>query len=565
MQSNSSDTSQHSAGFLSQLARLLRAEFAVEDPALCFGTGDADQSVPELQANMLREVIAALPATGSEEHPVLCSGPSVHALPAQENLRCSNAAFLEATSESAQKDWSDAEPAGIVIEGTVRYLDQLAVLQRARSLLERNGFLILLGEYLDDDSRIAYSDLANLSSLRQLSARLGFRIELEKDFSAGARLSVQKIMDLLATSDATLAADERERMQASLGSMRAEFESGRRCLRLFVMRYELDQQAIDSDIEFGTIDSFEPTAVAEIFQQSFDAPFNAELWRWKYQLGDGKCVIARQQQAQKILAHYGGAPRQIRYFGAPATAIQVCDVMALPEVRRHYGQGSLFFKTAATFLEREIGNTVGHLLGFGFPNQKAMHIATRLGLYEKTDDFLELVIPVSDASPALRVEPLEYDSQRARLDELWQKMSAEFEQGIIGIRDADYFDYRYRQHPYGRGGQYHCLQLLDDNAVLRAVAVCKRHGDNWLLLDLICAAADRPALLSSMAHWAAHHTSPGALLFWVTRGWLDAVNCAAATVNELGIEIPCNSWNPGPASSLLYGKWWLTAGDMDFM
>jgi hypothetical protein len=32
----------------------------------------------------------------------------------------------------------------------------------------------------------------------------------------------------------------------------------------------------------------------------------------------------------------------------------------------------------------------------------------------------------------------------------------------------------------------------------------------------------------------------------------------------LGIEIPCNSWNPGPPAELLYGKWWLTAGDMDF-
>jgi hypothetical protein len=71
----------------------------------------------------------------------------------------------------------------------------------------------------------------------------------------------------------------------------------------------------------------------------------------------------------------GCAPRKIQYFGESSVAIQVCDVMVLPQVQLFYCRGSLFFKTAATFLEREIGNTVSHLLG----------------LYEKTEDLIELV------------------------------------------------------------------------------------------------------------------------------------------------------------------------------
>ncbi|GIT64349.1 MAG: hypothetical protein Ct9H300mP22_7490 [Gammaproteobacteria bacterium] len=58
-----------------------------------------------------------------------------------------------------------------------------------------------------------------------------------------------------------------------------------------------------------------------------------------------------------------GIPRHIQYFGEPNTAIQPSDVMVLLDVRRHYGKSSFFFKTAATFLEREIGNTVNHLFG----------------------------------------------------------------------------------------------------------------------------------------------------------------------------------------------------------
>jgi hypothetical protein len=58
----------------------------------------------------------------------------------------------------------------------------------------------------------------------------------------------------------------------------------------------------------------------------------------------------------------------------------------------------------------------------------------------------------------------------------------------------------------------------------------------------------------------------GAVLrLWLTSSGKDKVFTAGAIVNELGIEIPCNSWNPGPSAEVLYGAWWLTAGDMDFI
>jgi hypothetical protein len=55
------------------------------------------------------------------------------------------------------------------------------------------------------------------------------------------------------------------------------------------------------------------------------------------------------------------------------------------------------------------------------------------------------------------------------------------------------------------------------------------------------------------------------LRLWVTSSGKDKVFTSGAIVNELGIEIPCNSWNPGPSAVILNGAWWLTAGDMDFI
>ncbi len=305
-----------------------------------------------------------------------------------------------------------------------------------------------------------------------------------------------------------------------------------------------------------------------MFTASFGVEFNPELWRWKYQLGQGRCVLARQTPGGPVVAHYGGAPRRIRYFGQPELAIQVCDVMVMPGERRRYGKQSLFFKTAATFLEREIGYNVEHLLGFGFPNQKAMNIAKRLGLYQKTDDFVEVVYarPESPgAMPEVTLQAFTMDSptDQQALNELWQRMGPGFVGGIIGVRDSAYVQYRYHQHP--AASRYQCFWLHVAEQGPLAFVVLKQHNDNWLLMDIVCPESAVKQVLQALCQWAAQQPQSPLLMLWVTRGWLEQVLLPAASVNALNIEIPCNDWNPGPKAQDLYGRWWLTAGDMDFM
>ena len=242
--------------------------------------------------------------------------------------------------------------------------------------------------------------------------------------------------------------------------------------------------------------------------------------------------------------------------------------MVMPEQRTRYGNGSLFFKVAATFLEREIGNTVDHLLGFGFPNKKTMRLAIRLGLYEKTDDFVELRLPmVSGEQQRFSFAP--YDAQdpqqQEQLERLWGRMREDFATGIIGIRDQVYLDYRYTQHPHR--DSYTIERLQDSQGETVALLVSKLSGEARLLLDVICPRAQLSSVLAGCTEAFAaksENEPPRQLLFWVTQAWLSELMIPGATVHDLGIEIPCNSWNPGPAASKLYGKWWLTAGDMDF-
>lgn len=469
----------------------------------------------------------------------------------------------------------------LIHAGTIRYLDQMALLSKSRDILGESGQLILFSEFLVDDSRIEYSALPNLSSFEQLSKRLGFSQVENRNLSASASHTLELVRPLLeihgavlageATADATLLGD----LQAEFAKMQSEFSGGRRGFHLYVLRREPASPNEWVDAEYGDIHSFQPVEVSDLFEKSFNVDFDEDLWNWKYVQGNGKCVVARLDKQGAIMAHYGGAPRKIAYFGEASMAIQPCDVMVHPSIRKQYGKGSLFFEVAASFLEREIGNTVGHLLGFGFPNQKTMNISKRLGLYEKTDDFIEILYPVSEAGEDTAGEQqqatiVDYDpldaASREELNSLWAAMKDDYSDGIIGVRDAEYIQHRYVNHPFSKTQQYRCVMIREAGSMKAlAFAVLKGHDGGKLLMDLISPVAAMKSAISILKQELRITEGGMALRLWVTSSGKEKVCTADAIVNELGIEIPCNSWNPGPSAELLYGAWWLTAGDMDFI
>ncbi len=558
------------------LLRDTLADSSAGEPLLCYGIGSEDQSIQQMQAALMDHLFNLISANADEQGPVLLVGPSMAHL---QNRLGQSACMVE-----SQADFSSALSAMsetgekyqlIVVEGSVRFADQLHLLTAARASLQAEGMLLLCGEYLDDDSAIKRSPLANLSSLRQLSERLGFQLDSEEQLSSSALQSLRKFIALVAESRNRLleckifSLGQLDDLEAELENMAEEFTVGRRSFNIFLFSKLADPPGEYAHAEYNDIHSFLPEEIKDLFEASFGVDFDPELWHWKYSLGHGTCVVARERPGKAIVSHYGGAPRKIDYFGASQMAIQPCDVMVLPEVRRQYGKNSLFFKTAATFLEREIGNTVDHLLGFGFPNQKAMNIALRLGLYEKTDDFIEIIYPAntSVSSEAKLVEAdIDSEEHQQQIDRLWHAMRGGFSDGIIGVRDADYMRYRYFDHPFARRGQYQRLFLIPEGvAEPAAMAVLKEHDQHLLLMDLVCPLAYMPDALALLSAHSNSETLQKPLKLWLTRGWQGSVETDGCTVNELGIEIPCNSWNPGPSSTVLYGAWWLTAGDMDFM
>lgn len=570
---------------LDLLASVLKLNAHSSEPVLlCYGVGSEQDTLPDMQCQLLksltqlaaaadkpagrvllvgRNLLSVANALATQTENVLwLTGSTNHSGQLGSKVECSQLSFFEIDAE--------ADFDLLLLEGTVHYLQQLPVLEKARQLLSSDGRVLLLGEYLADDSLRQYSPLGNTESLYKLTKRLGFVINSDSDVSSGARLTLQKLNNLLESAELenalSSAGEELAKLRSAAEAIAQDFQSGRRCLRLIELGRGVGSDDEWANAQFAAIDSFDPADIANLFEKSFEVAFDAEVWDWKYRLGQGQCVVARTEPGGEIVSHYGGAPRKIEFFGEPEVAIQVCDVMVLPEVRRSYGKSSLFFRTAATFLEREIGYSVNHLLGFGFPNQKAMNIAIRLGLYEKTDEFVEVVCTQEpEKQSSFSVEELDFGKQRKAIDELWLSMRKDFGDAIIGVRDSDYFDYRYRQHPFARRGQYHGLQITDAQGRLRAVAVSKDHGEHKLLLELIAPKVDMAESVAAVSAFYANQDAGRGLKFWLTRSGLGRVELPVAAVNELGIEIPCNSWNAGPPAAKLRDKWWLTAGDMDFL
>lgn len=470
--------------------------------------------------------------------------------------------------------WQTSERFDVmVLEQSAQYLDPVLLLTRARELLRPGGQLLIVDEFLLDDQRRAPEPRPLLAHFLQLAERCG--IVLEKQLQLGGEVApgLEMFQQLLhkhghALADALqMNATTIEALSAALAVMHEKFVKGRLGYALLDLRC---RPASAHEVVYGSIDTFNADEIKPVFESSFDARFDPAIWHWKYGNGRGRAVCARVDGL--LVGHYGGAPRDIRYFGEPEKAIQICDVMVMPEYRSFANRDTLFFKTAATFLEQHIGNAAEHLLGFGFPNKRVLQMAQRLGLYETTDSFIELhyaALPGALQQAGLTdfiVAPFALDdsAHSAIVDALWQQMADDLRAQVVGVRDYAYLQYRYRSHPLWSVGGYECVSLnYRDTGVAGALAVLKKHEGGYLLMDIIGPLADIPAQLRALIAYLSE--SGTTLCCRITSAHVQHFTLPGCEQRDLGIEIPCNSWTRGPQVDQLAGAWWLTAGDMDFL
>lgn len=323
---------------------------------------------------------------------------------------------------------------------------------------------------------------------------------------------------------------------------------------------ELDTQLTVRDIERG-----DAAAVRTLFANIFRKEMPQALWDWKYARPQGAALGV--WRGDELVAHYGGMGVDICFNGAPAAAAQICDVMVNPSVRHAVRKQSPFFLSTSAFLERYLGYDKRWLVGYGFPSDRHMDLAAHLKLYAPVGRMWELHwdLPVKPAAPWLlkthRLDRATFERHRARIDALGAQQRGDLAARIAVRKDAAFVEWRYLQHPLER----YELLLVTHRITGKPIGLCvlKVESERVLWMEALGPLAHLPAL-AQIARAATWQLEQRKLALWC--GAPDVARFGNVTgAQALPITTPANVWTPGPAPDELRDRWWLLAGDTDYL
>lgn len=297
--------------------------------------------------------------------------------------------------------------------------------------------------------------------------------------------------------------------------------------------------------------------IAVLFQEVFGHPLSPELWAWKYANGRGNAVLA--SRGDVLVAHYGGMYREILLCGTPEWAYGGSDVMVHPQERGVMTRQGPFLLTAATTAE------LYGPVAFGFPTERAMLVAERMGLYTKAGQMAE--VRWEPAAPRIRlrtrVRPLTRDNgaDHALVDRLWGRMAQDLRHSVVGLRDWKFIDHRYFGHPHHVYDVLAVTSRITGQAL--GVVVLRRLEGSCELLDVIAPLANLPVVLDQARRMTARWGLPY-LYCWITSNQAHHFVACGGKQEPLNIFIPTSCWTDDPRVGMVVDKWWLTSGDTDF-
>jgi hypothetical protein len=300
------------------------------------------------------------------------------------------------------------------------------------------------------------------------------------------------------------------------------------------------------------------TGIIYLFKNVFGREMSIEEWKWKYS-GRGNRKIYSSvavTESNEIVAHYGGMPHRMVYQGREVYGLAIGDVMVHPKFR-----GLNLFKKMATIVPAEALKD-GIILGYGFPNVRAMALPEKLGLYERVEDVYEAtkeaVFNNNVNRFLFRFSPLNFEDNR--IDVLWKSVAEEMKLSVI--RDRDYLRWRYQKHPFLQYELWGLKKRLGKR--LLGLAVLRREGERLLLIDFVCPMA----LLYILFQKIENYTSSAAiktLVLWLPDYLKGKLTGMGFAIRLAGTCIPRTTYEKTLTKDDMKGKFFYTMGDTDFL
>ncbi|HTQ98624.1 MAG TPA: GNAT family N-acetyltransferase [Candidatus Acidoferrum sp.] len=306
--------------------------------------------------------------------------------------------------------------------------------------------------------------------------------------------------------------------------------------------------------------------VRQLFERIFNKPMSAAFWDWKYRQSGG-CGIGVWDR-DILVGHYGGTGVTVLFEGRPVPAVQVCDVMVDNRVRHVARRLSPYFLATSTFLEHFLGQGQRYLLAYGFPSNRHLALGVHLGLYAEVGTMSE--VKISAPQPRIgdwlyRWQPLTIDDTaqwQGQVERLWQAMAQSLPAAAMVVKNAARLNYRYLQNPEQRYHLWLLTRRLTGTPL--ALVVVKEEAERILVMDVI---GDRRRLetVLRMTSVEANRRWQKPLMFWLSTVQADTLDLPGIEQTPLPISTPANIWTDSPAPERLRDRWWLTAGDTDYL
>lgn len=455
----------------------------------------------------------------------------------------------------------------IVLKEAIQPIEPLLIFNKAQDFLAQSGRLLIMGEFLLKNDATTHNpkNLQHLEHLITLAERFGFELAEHLDLSALAAPTLDYLLQVIATHRQRLVKD----LSLSYEQLAQLEQFNRACRNMYSNKqvgYALLQfrKKTQPKWRLQLLKKNQIPELFELFKKTFDHDMIPAVWHWKYNTFPGREIGVWRDQ--KLIAHYGGIARKILFFGQPQTAVQIGDVMVDSSERGTLTKKGPFYLMAATFLEQYIGYNKPYLLGFGFPNERAMKVAERHGLYAEVGKMVEFSWDPLPKWPRIKSRLYVIDQPddhyaAAAADHCWQQMAQDLSESLVGIRDWPYLQYRYLNHPTNH---YQIILVKSRfGRKVRGIIVLRHDPNGCEVVDLVAALSEIPELIAH-ARRLAGINGHQRLYCRITENFATPFAATGGIQQTLDFRIPASIWDSAPSIELIRDRWWLMSGDMDF-
>lgn len=318
----------------------------------------------------------------------------------------------------------------------------------------------------------------------------------------------------------------------------------------------------------------------EVFGPNVDARWHA--WKYGEATGQGQGQGVGAWHGGELVAFCGGLPRTLWQKNRSLAGLQIGDVMVHPSWRGIFTRRGPFFHVSKRFYDSRLGAAPSRpfQLGFGFPSERHLRLATMTGLLHdagvieslhwRTLHTTGLELPWH-----WRWQPLDPSDKRfdAATNAAWKSMlAAASDEGLtIGQRDAGYLRWRYVDRPdtdSPSGQRTSCYQFFELrrpwSLVPVGVAVLDLRSSSARWLDWVGPIQLMPLALQA-CRLEAMRAGASELTAWASAAVAQQLAQTGiehrAVCAGLGIPI-ASDWKAEEAPRLRY---WLMGGDTDFL